>query len=558
MSSSRGIASAILATAVLLASVAPATGTSEPGVPRAADDPAVAPATSGPDPGQGTEPSDGRELSLLAAAEAALRHNLEVRVFRFDREIAQEAVTAARAPFDPQIEFALPQALSRSTSPGASQLAGADVVSDESLTAGLSFSEQFDWGTRWSIDWSSTRFVTNNTFSTFNPRYNSSLSFNVEQPLLEGFGQEVNRQAILVSRNDLAESGEQFRARVQDVLLRTYRAYWELVFARRDLEVQESALDLARQQLERNRMQVRMGTLAGIETVQAEQRVADAEFQVAQARVAAKDAEDLLKQLINVEATSDWEVRIVPTDEPRSVVPEIDLQEAIATALENDPQIRQERIAADSRRIDLAVARNRLLPRLDLTGSFSLDGLGGDQIIRSGFLGGTVTEIQKGGYGDAIEQLFSGDFRSWSLGLTVSLPLNDWEAEAQHAQASIRERQARTRIARREQELAVAVRQAVRALETGAESVELARKARELAERQLDAEERKFAAGTTTNFQVLELQRQLSEARSRELRAIIDLAVDRAELDAARGTLLESLGVSIFDAGLGSPAERLP
>ena len=314
------------------------------------------------------------------------------------------------------------------------------------------------------------------------------------------------------------------------------------------------ALDLARQQLQRNRVQVDIGTLAPIETVQAEQAVADAELVLIQAEIAVEDAQDNLKQLLNVEGfvETGWETRIEPHDSPQVTIDPVDVDGAITMALERDPQIRQHRSNLRSRELDLAVARDALLPEVNLEGSLGLRGLGGDRIIREGFLGGQPSEIQEGGFSDAFQQLLSGDFRNWSVSLTVSLPLRNSGAKARQAQASIRERQTVARITSREQQIRVEVRRAARQLEGGAESVAAAEKARELAERQLDAEQRKFAVGTTTNFQVLEFQRRLAESRTRELRAIIDLNIAFARLEQAKGSLLEGLGVSLLDAGRGA------
>ena len=281
-----------------------------------------------------------------------------------------------------------------------------------------------------------------------------------------------------------------------------------------------------------------------------------------QAEVALKDAEDDLKRLINVEAASPngWNVRIVPSDEPVVETAPIDVEAAIAEALEHDPQLLQDRINLDTRELNIRVARNQLLPQVNFTGSIRLSGLGGDRLITAGGLGsGSLIEVQKGGFRDALRNMISGDFRNWSLGLTVSFPLNNWGARAQHAQAVINQQSALAQIADREQQLRVDVMKAARAVETGMQQVRQAQVARELAERQLEAEERKFAVGSTTNFQVLDFQRQLADARSAELRAIINFNNALARLEQAKGTLLESLGVSIAEAGVpGKTTARRP
>ena len=204
------------------------------------------------------------------------------------------------------------------------------------------------------------------------------------------------------------------------------------------------------------------------------------------------------------------------------------------------------------------MASNALLPDINFTGSINLSGEGGTRRITSGFGSDQVLEVIPGGFGDALSNLVSADFRNWRVGLSVSFPLHNWGAKAQHAQAIINERSIRTQIADREQQIRVDVMQAARQVESGAEQVQQSRTARDLALRQLEAEERKFAVGSTTNFQVLEFQRQLADSRSSELRAVINFTNSLARLEQAKGTLLEYMGFGMAIAGVpaGPGSER--
>lgn len=499
------------------------------------------------------------ELGLFEAMEMALRYNLQVQIASFTPATQREGITAARGRFDPSLRFDLPQRFSRNISQGNSQLTGADVLTSENIAAGFSFSHLLEYGTNWSIAWNTSRQVTNNSFSTFNPLINSSLSLNVQQPLLRNFGKEVNTQQIVVAQNNHRQSEEQFRQQVQNILFQAYQSYWELVFSERDLVVKQLSLDLAIEQLERNRIQVEIGTLAPIETIQAEQQVANRELALLQAQIAVRDRGDDLKRVLNIEAASDdgWNVDIHPTTEPEVNVDSVDVGEAVRLAIENDPLLRQRRIALETSGLNLRVARNRKLPDLNFTGSISLSGQGGDRLITTGGFGQQgILEVQPGGFGDALRNLFSADFRNWSVGLSITFPLNNWAANAQHAQAVISDRSVRVQIADREQELRVEVLKAARQVETGAQQVEQSRIALVLAERQLEAEQRKFAVGTTTNFQVLDFQRQLADAQSVELRSIINYVNALARLEQAKGTLLSALRVSISMAGVPSASAR--
>ncbi len=493
------------------------------------------------------------ELTLLEAAEMALRHNLQVRINKFAPQVQAENITSARARFDPSLTFDVPSVFGRNTSQGTSTLAGGDIVTDETFSGGFGFSHLLEYGTNYSINWTAQRRFSTNTFSTFNPNFSSTLRVQLTQPLLRNFGKENNISQIVIAQDNLEVSMETFRNQVQQTILSVYEAYWQLVFAEDDLAVKELSLDLARQQFERNKVQVEIGTLAPIETIQAEQQVATNELQLTQARQALADASDDLRRLLNVEAGAQagWDVPLVAADEPQVTDEVIDLDEAINQALERDPQLRSLRIGSRTRALSVRTARNALLPQLNFSGSIVLSGQGGDTLIRSGGFGSSeILEVQEGGFSDALRNLFSGEFRNWQVGLQVQFPINNWAAKAQHAQAIINERQLLVQIADREQQLRVDITKAVRQVTSGAQQVAQATVARVLAERQLDAEERKFAVGTTTNFEVLTFQRDLANARTSELQAMTNYMNSGARLEQAKGTLLESLGISINMAGV--------
>jgi outer membrane protein TolC len=496
------------------------------------------------------------DLTLFDAVEWALRYNLQVRLNKLAPEQSEAAIDSNRAQFDPTIIFDLPSAFGRNITQGTNQLAGGDVITSETVRGGFTFQDRLEFGTDWSISWTGSRQFSTNTFSNFNPNFSSNLSLQVSQPLLRGFGREVQTAQIVIAKNNYEISNEQFRDQVLTTVRQVYRAYWQLVFSEANVETQQLALDLAQQQLNRNRIQVDIGTLAPIETIQAEQQVASAELAVTQAQQQTDDAEDDLKRLINLESASPmgWNVNLNPTTPPPLENDPIDLVEAVRTAMENDPALRQERLRLDSQSLSLKVASDALRPQLNFTGSVQLSGTGGDFLVRSsGFGSSEISEIQEGGFEDALRAMMSGDFRNWSVGLRLQFPVNNWAAKAQVAQAQIGERQILTRLADREQLLRVNVTKAARQVTSGARQVDQATTALELAQRQLDAEERKFAVGTTTNFEVLRFQRDLATARTQQLQAILNYVNSLADLEQLKGTLLETLGMSMSQAGTPSP-----
>jgi len=498
------------------------------------------------------------ELSLLDAVEMALRNNLGVQVSRYGPQNTYEGITQARAQFDPTLQFNAPT-FSRGSSPTTTQLLGADVVTSTGLSGtGFTWQENLEWGASYSLGWTASRNSNNNEFNTFNPSISSNFQGNITQPLLRGFG-EVNRIGLRVSRISYESSLEGFRSSVQNVVLQTINAYWSLRAAVAALGVAQESLGLAEQQFERNRIQVEIGTLAPIEMVQAETQRENSRLSLIGAQLSVEDAQEQLKQLLNFDTiVDDSQVYdIVPTDEPETTVPPMSVDEAIQTALANDPSIRQQRFNLQSAQLNLDSARNNLLPNLSLNARFNLQGRAGDRFVRGvDELGAPVTEVLQTSFWTSQAQILSGDFNTWSVGASISFPLHNYAAKAGHARASIGERQSVTQLAQAEQNIIYAVRQNVRQVENLARQVETATLRSELTRQQLNAEQRKFDVGTSTNFEVLNFQNQLSGALQAELNTILNLQRAIAQLEASKGTLLETYGVSIEQAGVGGGIRR--
>lgn len=493
------------------------------------------------------------ELSLLDAVELALRNNLSVQVARFSPQNSFEGINSARAPFDANLSFSIPQRFNRGSSPTTNQTAGGDIITTQGVSGGFNWSENLEWGTNYSLSWSSGRNSNNSSLSTFNPSFTSGLSGNIQQQLLRGFG-EVNRTGIRVAMNSYDQSIEQFRGNVQQTIGQVVQAYWNLRGQAEAVRVQEDSLSLAEQQFARNEIQVEIGTLAPIETVQAETSVASNQLSLIQARNNLENAQDQLKELINFDVVVDdpFAFDLVATEAPEETVGTINVEEAVNIALENDPTLTNQRIGLRSAELNLKQAKNSLLPSLSVNGSFNLQGRGGTRIIRQGGIGSAEVEILETGFGTSIQQVFSGDFNTWSIGATLTMPLHNYSAKATAARSEISQRQQLTQFEQRRQQVTYDVRQQVRNVENLVQQVATATLRRELAERQLRAEERKFEVGTSTNFQVLTFQNDFSNAQLSELTAIVTLQSAIAQLELTKGTILQYFGVQIGDAGTGT------
>ncbi len=498
----------------------------------------------------GRGPREPYELSLLDAAEIALRNNLNVQVSRYGPESSFHGISSALGAFDATMTFQIPSGFSRGSSPSNNQIQGGDIVTSQNLSGGFTWSENLQWGTNYSLGWNQSRNSTDNELQTFNPTLSARFNGSISQPLLRNRG-DVNRTSIKVAMNSYDSSLESFRGQVQNILFQTIQAYWNLRAQSETVIVRQNALDEAQQQYARNQIQVEIGTLAPIETVQAQTSAASAELSLIQALNALENAQDQLKELLNFDVIVDdpFAYDLVPTEEPEQSIAPIDVEEAVRIALENDPALAQQRLSLRSADLNLARARNQLLPNLSVNASFNMQGRAGTRLLNA-FGGGEIETISTG-IGTALGQIFSGDFNTWSVSATLSMPLHNYSAKASVATSQINQRQQMTSYAQRQQQLRYVVRQQVRNVENLVRQVATSSLSRELSQRQLEAEQRKFEVGTSTNFNVLTFQNDFANAQLSELQAIIQLQTGIAQLELNKGTLLQAYGVQLDDAGIG-------
>jgi outer membrane protein TolC len=291
--------------------------------------------------------------------------------------------------------------------------------------------------------------------------------------------------------------------------------------------------------------------MAPLDIAAAEAEVARNDELVISAEAAVKNAEDLIRRLIGVPQSSPlWQATLVPVDQPVVEESVIDVDQAIVTAIANRPDLKQQDWLLRSDKVRLAYARNQKLPGLNLDASYGFGGLGGTRIVRTsgGELGGgDIVTTEPGGFGDALDQLFSLDFDTWRVGLTLSLPVFNQLAEANYATALLGVRRDQDVLEQLRQNVEVSVRQLARAVVTNRKRMDATLSARTLQDKRLDAESKKFEHGLSTNFEVQQAQRDLTQARTDEVVAVTDYRRSLAALHQAMGTVLDQHGIVIHE-----------
>ncbi len=486
-------------------------------------------------------------LSLEECILKAMENNLGLAVEVLSPELADISVSLAKEKFMPSLS--LSYGIDSNISPSYSFLDAAEEVSTDRTDYSAQISQLLPTGGNLSISLNGYATESNRRFQTINPRYGGTLRFNFTQPILRNFGLNINRREIRIAQNNSDISETQYKRTLQDTIYNVEEAYWNLVYTIENLKVIRQSLELAQDLLEKNRRAVEVGTMAPIEILTAQEQVATREAEILEAEALVKNNEDALKTIINLAADEEdaETLRIVPSDKPGYEKKDMSLEQAMAIAMQNRTDLQVSRIDLKNREINLSYAKNQLLPELSLQASYWSPGISGDQLIYQGGnpLTGVVVDTIPGGASDALKDTFGFKFNNWTVGLTFSIPFSTLLSRAAHAQARVNLEQATLQLKDQEQQAFLEIKNSLRAVETNFKRIQARKLAKELAAKKLEAEEEKLKVGLTTNYFVLQYQRDLANAQSTELRAIIDYNLSLARLNRALGISLDEKKISL-------------
>ena len=489
-----------------------------------------------------------KSLSLDDCIADALKNNLRVAVEVLNPNIADTTVIRAGEKFIPSISFGYNNRETNTAS--FSWIDAADQVRSSYNDYSVYLNQLIPTGGIFNLSLSSYKNETNRSFQTINPRYGSTLTLSFIQPLLKNFGFKMNRREIIIAKNNRDISEHEFHQTLLETVYRVEEAYWMLAYSIEDLKVKRQSLQLARDLLEENKRKIEVGTMPPIEIFTAESEVANREADILQADRLVKNNQDRLKKILNLPIFEEGEpTEIIPSDRPDFERKVINIEEALATALANRPDLMATKVNLETREFNVSYAKNQLLPDLNLQASYWSPGISGTQILYldNNPLTRIVVGTVPGAPTDALKDAFKFRYNNWSVGLTLDIPLNTILTRAQHAEAKLSLEQAQLRLKDQEQEIFLEIKTSVRDVEINYERVQAYRAARELSEKKLEAEQEKFRVGKSTNFFLLQYQRDLADARTAELRSMVDYILSLARLDRAVGTTLETKNIRFSD-----------
>jgi len=500
----------------------------------------------------GIKDGEVQSLALQEAIALALQNNLDIEQFRQGVQIAERSLYSLKGVYD--ILSSSDINYRSQTQPIVSIFGGGGATSSltqRSLTYNFVTSQFMQQtGGYWEADFLNNRTVTSSTASLLTTQYSPSLTFNFTQPLMRNFAIDANRRSIQVAKKTLDLTDSQFRQRVIEIINSVQRAYWDLVYAIRNEGIARDSVELARTQLDNNRKMVEAGTLAPIELRSTEAQLETAKGNVIVALQGVTTAENALKILLLKDASDKmWSAAIAPTDEPRSSQPTFDLDEATRLALKNRPELDQIKIQTEQKNIDIKYYKNQTKPQVDLYGNYGNVGLAGAPssfVDSSGqVLGDRVLPRFNGGYFQALNNLFTQDFKSYQVGVRLSFPWRNRTAEGNLGRSLAEQRQLDARQRQVVETVQVDVRNALQAVVASAQRLEAAKAAELAANAQLNGEQERYRAGLSTNFVVLQRQTDLSVARGNTVRALTDYNKALADLQRVTGLTLVSNNVQV-------------
>lgn len=492
--------------------------------------------------------SEGRylDLSLKEAVRLALTNNLEIAIEDFNEDVTEQRIFATRGDYDPVLSFTT--GWNSSEWPSTSILdAGRNIPT--SLRRGFQLSSSVQQpvkgGGTLEMTLNNNRNSTNSAFSIINPNFESFFNFSFSQPLWRGFRQTQTERQLKLYNLDRHINESQFKERVSDIILRLQNEYWEMVSAIDNHETRRQSREQAVLQHELNKRRVAVGISAPMEISRTRAEVSKREQVTIQAEVQIAVRQNALKRLLTPDRSAPlWNLRLIPTDRPRIRPVDITLDEAIGQALKRRPELELLDLELEKNRVERDYYKKEGKPQINLRANVGSYGRSG-QVFKNVDLFGALTREPDpahpfyGNFGTSMGQALGFDYISYGIFVDVEIPLRNRRNEGQLAETAINERRLNHRRREQEQLIVEEVRNAYERLGIQKRELDMSALAVRFAEEQLELETKRFKAGLSTNFELLQYQRDVAEARLVELRSQIDYQLALTGLRNAMNTIID-------------------
>ena len=474
----------------------------------------------------------GRAMSLTDCIQSALAHNFDVQYQRYNPQLSLYTLRAAYGGYDPT--FNISGKHNWSATEGGALTNGTlyPLNTSDNNTFSSDLGGALPWGMIYDFKgtienpYGTTYSGITNVMSNFSKSSDGSIEADLTQPLLKNFWIDSTRLTIRLDKNKLQYSEQGLRLQLNTSVTAVANAYYELTFAQENVQVQQEALQLAQTQLDQDRQRLQIGTLALLSVQQDESQVAQNSANLIAAQYTLVTDQNTLKNLLTDDYSKWHDTDVQPTETLEAPLQLFDLQDSWNKGMSERPDLLQARLSVENQGIQLKFDRNQLFPELDLVGSYGYAG-GGRQ------------------YSDTLGQINAGNQPYYSYGAQLSMPLGNVSPRNAYKSDKVSLQQLLLALKQLEQNVMVEIDNAVKQAESNYQSVEATKQARIYAEEALDAEQKTYAVGKATTFEVLTYQNNLTAARSQEIRALANYNEALANLAFQEGSTLERYNISI-------------
>jgi len=469
-----------------------------------------------------------KNLTLEDCLETALQHNFDVQIKRFSPEIARYTLGVSYAGYDPLYSFSGEHDYNLSPGGVDPQFGPFPGTQNESDRFNTAVQGLLPWGLSYNVGGNLSDRVTTQSGALVDETSSGNVGvLQLRQPVLKNSWIDSTRLSIAVNKRNLKISELDLRSQVMSTVTAVEEAYYNLIFAEENVKVQQAALELAKRLLAENKKKVEVGALAPLDEKQAQSQVASSEADLLAALGTQDTQRRVLKNLLS-DDYSKWEDVIPEPTETLLAVPQsFNKQESWERGLSLRPDLLQAKLSLEKQGYVVRFQKNQLFPQLDLFGTY-------------GFNAGNTPE-----YSGALGQFQRGTSPFYSAGAQVTLPLRNAGARNNYKAAKATKAQITLQLKQLEQTVLVQIEDAIAVAVTSFERIKATREASRYAQDALEAEQKKLENGKSTNFEVLQLQKNLTAARSAEIRALADYNIALAELALNEGTTLERRHVTL-------------
>ena len=512
-----------------------------------------------------TEGREVRKLSLEDSIAIALQHNLDIQIRQYDPEIVHFNLGAVYGSYDPIFSAAGDHDYNQSPGgfdPQGRPFGGTETESDSFRSAlqgilpwGLAYNLGVNltdtYGTRPELSQvvTGTQLITNTFFDVQNnqtvqflstnfvsdvvairePFENTSGSvglFTLRQPLLRNFWIDNTRLQIQLEKRNIQISELELKNQIMTTVTAVEQAYYNLIFAQENVKVQQKALELAERLLSENRKRVEVGALAPLDEKQAESQVASSRADLLAAQGTEDTQQRILKNLLSDDYTEWKDVFIAPTATLFAMPQQFNLQDSWQRGLTLRPDLQQQKLNVEKQGLVVRYNRNQLYPQLDLVGTYGYNASSDE-------------------FSGALGQFSNFENPFWSYGAQISMPLTQTSARNNYKASKATKEQIQLQLKQLEQVVLISIENAIANARTSFQRVDATRQARLYAEAALEAEQKKLESGKSTSFVVLQLQRDLTQARSAEIRALADYNIALSQVALNEGSTLEHRKITL-------------